>query len=234
MPDVFERLDEIAGALAKERWLLVGGLMVHAHAHLAGVNYPRPTDDADLVVELRAGSYAEAVSRLESLGYRRHDPLDHRAPLHRFARGAEVVDLMASEGSKVRFGGRVVLSVPGSRSALNRATVYTTPRGRSIRIPDIESAMSLKGAAFHASSASRMRHLQDEVTLLACADPTALKMSKSMRSNINNAINALADPQAWSYADPGSKRRAVRTVLAIRPDWVVPEFVIARRLGRER
>ena len=30
--DVFERLDEIASALPPERWMLVGGLMVHAHA----------------------------------------------------------------------------------------------------------------------------------------------------------------------------------------------------------
>jgi hypothetical protein len=39
--------------------MLVGGLMVHAHAQLAGIRHARPTDDADLVVEVRAGSYAE-------------------------------------------------------------------------------------------------------------------------------------------------------------------------------
>ena len=63
-----------------------------------------------------------------------------------------------------------------------------------------------------------------------------MPMTDDLRSNARLAWAraALADPQAWSYADPGSKRRAVRTVLAIRPDWVVPEFVIARRLGRER
>jgi hypothetical protein len=151
MPDAFERLDEIAAALPSERWLLVGGLMVHAHARLAGVPHARPTDDADVVVELRAGSYAEAASTLEALGYRRKEPLDPRAPLHRFTRGAEVVDLMAPEGRQVHFGARTVLSVP----------------------------------------------------------------------------------QAWGYADPASRRRAVRTVLAIRPDWLVPEFVLPRRLGRE-
>ena len=30
--EVFKRLDEIASALPPERWMLVGGLMVHAHA----------------------------------------------------------------------------------------------------------------------------------------------------------------------------------------------------------
>lgn len=36
--DVFERLDEIASALPPERWMLVGGLMVHAHSLLSGVS----------------------------------------------------------------------------------------------------------------------------------------------------------------------------------------------------
>lgn len=233
MPDVFDRLDEIAAALPSERWLLVGGLMVHAHARLAGVPHARPTDDADLVVELRAGSYAQAARTLEALGYSRNEPLDHRAPLHRFTRGREVVDLMAPEGRQVNVGGRGVLTVPGSRSALNRAIDYTTPGGKTIRIPDVASALSLKGAAFRTASANRLRHVQDAVTLFACADPDELDLSKSMRTNINNALNALSDPEAWGYADPASRRRAVRTIVGIRPDWVVPDFVLPRRLGRE-
>lgn len=63
--DVFERIDEIAQALPPERWMLVGGLMVHAHARLADIPHPRTTDDADLVVELRAGHYSEAARALK-------------------------------------------------------------------------------------------------------------------------------------------------------------------------
>ncbi len=230
MPDVFDRLDEIAGALPAERWVLVGGLMVHVHAQLAGIRYARPTDDADIVVELRAGSYSDAVATLATLGYLRHEPLDERAPLHRFTRrGTAIVDLMAPEGRTVRFGGRAVLSVPGSRSALNRTITYATPGGETLRVPDLESALSLKGAAFHTSSANRQRHLQDTVSLLACANGGTLDLSKSMRSNINNALNALHDPEAWGFADPMTRRRALRTALALRPDWVVPEFVLPRR-----
>ncbi|MFZ1411353.1 MAG: hypothetical protein WAS07_07845 [Micropruina sp.] len=58
--DVFGRIDQIAQVLPRDRWMLVGGLMVHAHARLAGIAHARPTDDADLVVELRAGNYREA------------------------------------------------------------------------------------------------------------------------------------------------------------------------------
>ena len=44
--DVFERVEEIANNLLPDRWMLVGGLMVHAHAQLAGIQHARPTDDA--------------------------------------------------------------------------------------------------------------------------------------------------------------------------------------------
>jgi hypothetical protein len=69
--DVFERVEEIANNLLPDRWMLVGGLMVHAHAQLAGIQHARPTDDADLVVEARAGSYAGWISlRVSPTTYR--------------------------------------------------------------------------------------------------------------------------------------------------------------------
>jgi len=71
--DVFERVEEIAHNLLPDRWMLVGGLMVHAHAQLAGIEHTRPTDDAGLVVEARAGSYAEAAAVLLRLGYVQHE-----------------------------------------------------------------------------------------------------------------------------------------------------------------
>ena len=233
MRDAFTRLAEIAAALPPEHWLLIGGLMVHAHAELAGVPYTRPTDDADLVVELRAVSYAGAADRLASLGYRLREPLDLRSPLHRYVREDEVVDLMAPEGATVRYRLRQVLTVPGSRSALNRAIDYALPSGTRIRIPDVASALSLKGAALHTPGATRERHAQDAVTLLACASPGAIELSKSMQSNVNKAIRALDTPEAWSYAAPGTRRRAVRTIQALRPDWQAPQFVFPQRFDRK-
>jgi len=61
--DVFEPVEEIANSLSPDRWMFVGGLMAHAHAQLAGTQHRRPTDDADLVVKVRAWSYAEAAAR---------------------------------------------------------------------------------------------------------------------------------------------------------------------------
>src|SRR5665811_1472072 len=121
--------------------LLIGGLMVHAHAQLAGIAHARPTDDVDLVVEVRTGSYAQAAAVLRRLGYVQHESLDRRAPFHRFTRGREQVDLMGPEDKPVRFLGRDVLAVPGSRSALNRTIAYETAGGVAIRIPDVELSL---------------------------------------------------------------------------------------------
>lgn len=212
--------------------MLVGGLMVHAHAVLAGIAHPRPTDDADLVVELRVSTYLDAARELQELGYQRHESLDHRVPFHRFVRDEERVDLMAPEGRSIRFAGREVLRVPGSRSALNRTIPFQLPSGVVIRVPDVPSALSLKGAAYRVPSPNPRRHLQDAVTLFACADVSELSLSKSMRANINPLINALDTVEAWVSADPVNRRRAVRAIREVRPGWDIPDFVMAKRPPR--
>ena len=230
--DPFARLDEIATVLPPDRWMLVGGLMVHAHAQLAALPHVRPTDDADLVVELRAGTYTEAATALEHLGYRRHEPLDPRAPLHRFTRPDGHVDLMAPDNRAVRFAGREVVRVPGARSALERTTTFQTPGGTTIRIPDIASALSLKGVAYHTPSANPERHLQDAVTLFACSAATDMQVSKSMRANINILVGALNNPDAWAYSNASVRRLAIGAILGFRPDWTPPEFALPRRAPR--
>jgi len=230
--DVFERVEEIANNLSPDRWMLVGGLMVHAHAQLAGIQHARPTDDADLVVEARAGSYAEAAAVLQRLGYVQHESLDRHAPFHRLTRGREHVDLMGPEDKPVRFLGRDVLAVPGSRSALNRTIAYQTAAGVAIRIPDLESALSLKGAAFRLPGTNRVRHLQDAVTLFACLDTAQTNVSKSMKKNISNLISGLDNAEAWSFADPTNRRRAIRAIRSVQHLWEPPGFVLPRRPGR--
>lgn len=232
--EVLARLDEIATRLPPERWMLVGGLMVHAHALLAGVQHERPTDDADLVVELATDTYASAASAVLRLGYATHEPIDAHAPFHRFTRGADHIDLMVPVGATVRYGRRDVIAVPGARSAARRTIPFVTPGGTQLRLPDLGSALSLKGAASTIPTANAVRHLQDAVTLFACADGQPLDLSRSMRKNVNHLIAAMARPEAWSFAPPDVRRRAARAVLGLRPDWDVPGFVLARRARPER
>jgi len=190
------------------------------------------TDDVDLVVEVRTGSYAQAAAVLQRLGYVQHESINRHAPFHRFTRGREHVDLMGPEGKLVRFLGREVLAVPGSRSALNRTIAYETAGGVAIRIPDVESALSLKGAAFRLPGPNKVRHLQDAVTLFACLDTAQPDISKSMKKNINNLISAMDNPEAWSFADPTNRRRAIRAIRAVQPAWEPPAFVLLQRPGR--
>jgi len=228
--DPFDRLDEIARVVDPATWMLVGGLMVHCHAQRADIAHARPTDDADVVVEIRPGSYSAAAAAIEGLGYRRHEPIDERAPFHRFTRrGSEHVDLMAPEGADVRFAGRAVLGVPGSRSALKRTTEHVTPGHSAVRLPDLESALSLKGAAYGCPGPDRARHLQDGVTLFACAAGADLLVSTSMRANINRLIAGLDQVEAWSMSPPLTRRRAVRGIQAIRPDWHPAPFILPTR-----
>lgn len=231
--DIFDQLDQIAAVVPAHQWMLVGGLMVHTHASAAGITHVRPTDDADLVVELRSGNYANAAAALEQLGYERHTSLDNRAPFHRFTRadGAQI-DLMAPENKHTRYAGRDVLGVPGSRSALNRTLWLPTPAGTPIRVPDLGSALSLKGAAYRLPGINPTRHLQDGVTLLACVNTTPLEPSKSMRVNINHLVTGLGRREAWTASDPITRRKATRALQQIRPDWVVPDFVLPRRSSR--
>lgn len=228
MKDVWSRLEEIAQVLPADSWMLIGGLMVHLHAQQAEVRHVRPTDDADLVIELAATSYSAAARTISGLGYQLHPPLDPSSPVHRFTMDGGHVDLMAAEGTRARFAGRAVVTAPGSRSALRRVVPIRLRTGATIRIPDLPSALSLKGAAYSLASSNRVRHLQDAVSLFACVEDE-LDLSKSMRVNVNTLIRGLDHVDAWGYADAATRRRAVRALRGLRPDWEVPAFVLPRR-----
>lgn len=232
--DGFELVDEIAGQLVPGRWMLVGGLMVHAHARLAGVPNARVTHDADIVVELDAvGRYQEAAEGLVRLGFQPYESLDVRTPAYRFTRGSHQVDLMAPDRTATRRHlGRPVLQVPGADSALKRTEAFATAAGSVVRIPDLCGALSLKGAAYGLPSAQQVRHLQDGVVLLACIDVRGVEPpSKSMRANINRLLTALeASPEAWSLASDDTIRRAIRAVRRhVRQGWTPPPFAFSQR-----
>jgi hypothetical protein len=70
------------------------------------------------------------------------------------------------------------------------------------------------------------------VTLFACPDTAQTNISKSMKTNINNLISAMDSAEAWSFADPTNRRRAIRAILAVQHLWEPPAFVLPRRPGR--
>lgn len=237
--DPYALLAEVATAIDADNWILVGGLMVHCHAERSGIMHTRPTDDVDIVVELQTQSYATHAQALISLGFAPHESLDDAAPFHRFVRDQDTVDLMIPdrESRAPRYLGRGLIEVPGSSSALKRTIAHELPDGSAIRIPDLASALSLKGAAHRVPSANAPRHLQDSVTLLACAGPGGLDPapSKSMRANLNHVVKCLSTTaEAWSLASPQNRVLATQCIRALRPDWAVPSFLGSTRTTTTR
>lgn len=105
---------ELAASLPPNRWALVGGLMVQAHALENDVATSRVTADVDAAVRIEAGvfSYTEAASVLTRLGYT-VDGDTHLA--YRFVRGNDEVDLMVADHERPppRHSRRDVMAVSG-------------------------------------------------------------------------------------------------------------------------
>ena len=62
-------VSEISQVLDGTDWLLVGGMMVHAHCLLAEVSYTRSTSDVDVLVESAPESLPQIKARLEGAGF---------------------------------------------------------------------------------------------------------------------------------------------------------------------
>lgn len=221
--DPYVVLAELADVLPADQWMLVGGLMVDVRARLAGLTHPRPTIDVDIVVELATVSYPDHARALTSIGFTEVESIDAAAPFHQFRRGEDRVDLMVPDTNRpVRLAGR---TVPGSKSALTRTERFTLPTGQTIPIPDLASALSLKGAALSGStSANHARHTQDGVTLFACAGPDPLDPppSKSMRTNINTLIRWLAKEEPWAHQPTINRTRARQAIHRYNPAAELP------------
>ncbi len=234
--DPFEVVAEVAEVIPRDEWMLVGGLMVHCHAQLAGIVHQRPTNDTDIVVTMQTRTYAASAAVLEKIGFSLREPIDVAASIHRFVRGNDVVDLMIPDGypSPTRFRQRAVVSVPGSKSALKRTVSYELANGAEIRIADLASALSLKGAAYFLPAANRERHLQDVVTLLACIGGEVIEpgLSKSMRKNIARVIGQLTHPEAWQLCSPADRAKAVYAASRLNPEWNPPDFVLPKQPRR--
>lgn len=211
---------EIAGVLPVDRWALVGGLMVQAHALAAGVETSRVTLDVDAAVRVEAGafSYAEAASVLTRLGY----AADESARLvYRFTRGAHIVDLMVGDHERPapRYARRDVMQVAGGRQALTRLEQIRFQLHDAvipIPVPTLHGALVLKAAAHTVDSRDRDRHLLDAITLLACLtdiEPIISDLRGSDRKRLIHVIQAFDEnPLVAAQAPSDTLRLAQRTL----------------------
>lgn len=214
-PNVFE----LSRALPSDRWTLVGGLMVQAHALANGVDAVRPTEDLDLLlhIEMSSAVVIDADRVISGLGYTLQEPADprrKRSPHYRYVRdgefGTEKIDMMVPDHARPaatrRLHGRPMFKVEGGTQALGRTVNLEMQTGAEgsvrVRVPDELGALVLKGAAYAVDSRDRDRHLQDAAVLAACITDHATELNRlggSDRKRIRILAQALSDSSspAW-------------------------------------
>ena len=153
-------------AEANASWMLIGGQLSYLLAREHGTELPRPTDDVDVVMDVRAqqGGTEWLAGWLLDRGF----SLDGVSPTdvgHRFVRDADpgpgrvLVDVLAPEGLGERTNVYTVrpartVQAPGSVFALGRVEVVRVAvvgvagtREGAVRRPDLLGALVLKAAA---------------------------------------------------------------------------------------
>ena len=114
-----------AGAGVREGWLLIGGQMVFLHEVKRPVRELRPTDDVDVVVNLRVstGGLSRIHANRRSTGSCRQLP-STEGIAHRYERQGAVIDVLAPDHigkrAQLRLGSGRTLEAPGTSQAFTR------------------------------------------------------------------------------------------------------------------
>lgn len=220
----------LAEEVDADSWMLVGGLMVQAHARLAGKEF-RPTSDADFMADILADnlSAAHIVRALERHGYRLRtgtltgyssrmtnddgDKADIMSPDH-LPRWAERKRLTVVHGENI-------FTTPGGAQACDRCMRLALEDGDTrcvIRMPDQLGALILKAAAWVADRGDgRMRHLQDAVILCAIMDSPEDQRQRLHSRNDFRRVKAIREAvieeEQWLYAVPRSDMNRAKDTL---------------------
>ena len=204
------------------QWTLIGGLMVYAHARLGGIDSPRPTSDADFLVDfaLDRSTLAHARAALYRLGF----DLDTRTPAaYRFRHSdRRVVDIMVADHLPQHLGSprldrRDAFEAPAGEQAIRRRELWELRFAPEVAcivgVPNELGALVAKGAAWLVDRRDGSRHLQDGAVLLAAmADPSSIdydSLSANDRKRLRALRDELVDPshEAWSLLSGDERRR---------------------------
>lgn len=212
-------LFEVAENVDTGAWVLAGGLMASAHAHLAGLPAfaVRPTEDVDILIDVLSTQLAarKVTQGLERIGFALVDPSPWPYA-HRFTRGASVIDVLVVDHPPKntykhnRAGRWPIMFIDGGQSAVNKkmeVELVCGDRKAVIYMPDQLGALVLKCAAARQDQKG-MRHLQDAAMLASLIeDPFAerLRLQGSDCRRLRYAWDALRDPAAnigcWDYLE---------------------------------
>ncbi len=172
----------------------------------------RPTDDVDVVIDLRAEPKAlgRIHSALTSAGFAQDSP-GPEGVAHRYRRGGAMIDVLAPDNvgprAQLTLGAGHTIEAPGTTQAFRRSGVVTVQVAGAeveIRRPNVVGA--LLGKAFAVamitsqSPASRAKHLRDFdslARLLGVSDRQAAQLTKSERRML---LSLTTDPEMSQLA----------------------------------
>lgn len=159
----------------------------------------RPTDDIDVVVNLRAepAGLSRIHSALISASFDQDSP-GPEGTAHRYRRGSAVIDVLAPDNlgkrAQLKLGLGRTIEAPGTSQAFHRSGIVTVEVGgvaAQIRRPELVGALLGKAAAVmkisSQSTASRAKHLRDVdslAKLLGVADRQGADLTKNERRMI--------------------------------------------------
>ena len=221
-------LFDVAEATPAHSWVLVGGMMVQAHAMLANIAPPRTTTDVDLLLDILSNrtSAQTVVTALRQIGFTTQEPGWPESPFHRLRRDGDVVDVLVADHLPKHVMPRVirrpVMAVDGGSQALNRTmpiSIDTLHGAITVEIPDQLGALILKAAAARADNRDKDRHLHDAALLAGLIIDHAHQRTRihgSDRQRLTALAHMLADPYhpAW-IALPDNLRQAGQDTLRI-------------------
>ena len=188
-----------------DNWLLVGGQMVFVHEVRRNAREVRPTDDIDVVVDLRVepGGLVSTHRTLTRAGFSQDQP-SPEGIAHRYRRQGAVIDVLGPDniGQRARLAvglGRT-LSAPGTTQAFRRSEwlriQLPNAQAADIRLPNVVGALLGKAAAVtkisSQTSASRAKHLRDLdslATLLGVDDRQNAALSRTERRTIAELLD---------------------------------------------
>ena len=152
--DSWAALVEIAPAFG-DNWLLVGGQMVFLHEVERRSTDIRPTDDVDVVVNLRAEPAGLTRIHHALVGAQfSQDPPSPDGAAHRYRRGDAVFDVLApdnvGERAQLSLGAGRTIEAPGTTQAFYRCDAVTVELDGSsglVRRPNLVGALLGKASA---------------------------------------------------------------------------------------
>jgi hypothetical protein len=192
-----------------DNWLLVGGQMVFLHELERHATDVRPTDDIDVVVNLRAEP--AGLSRIHSALVAADFVQDNPGPTgtaHRYRRSRAVIDVLAPDKigarAQLRLGVGHTIEAPGTSQAFNRfGVVMVEFEGviADIWRPNLIGALLGKAAAVvkitSQSEAHRTKHMRDFDSLARLLGPADRETAMQTRSE-GRMIHGLTQDPALS------------------------------------